>query len=632
MKIKKIILMLLVILIIQVPVFANNPSEWAEEPINELKETGLFDNDRFNDYKENISREEFIYWAVTLFEIFQNKEIEIDSSISFSDTSDEYALKAATVGITSGTGGGKFSPHQLMDRQTMVTFFVKLMNLGHMNLLEASKEKFSDDNAIDEWAKPFVYQSLSNNIVSGIGNNKFDAKALASKEVCITLTKKVLFESLGKKFTVDGKENVVEIVATETTSDIKILSSIDKVICNNSELELTIKEYKSVSVLSVEELLSHLDKNASVYEYEGDGSYSKVIFNDSEYSFYNNQPYYYKDITKVLYSTKEMNGITIPSNFRAYGEDGQIFVPYSVLFDVLDIETKLEAGVLSFEFGDNLNDIVDDDELDSNGRIEFDFTNDSVETDEGMKAFEEKYQLGQLIRPDTIPTKYALNPDLYAGNGSNVLWESSVGKAYAENPPTVIGKDGSLPPYDEATDVFYKWIMDNDDYIYGEVVQATGEYGGNTPNQLDLDRSVYFYGRVSVWSAYMDDNFFASDGELDPYTSHSIDVYIHNKLWKPTNQVYTKMLLRHYLGEENGLKAYELYNDGWYGDGDVEIAKAYTFGDREILFRPASPQGVSIEIGEPGYSFEDDINSVKGYQYDRTIYNDPFSDNYMPYE
>lgn len=82
--------------------FAESPSNWAQEDINELRSTGYFDSKVFTNYKEPITREKFIYLASRLLEVFKGLEIEIDLDVYFLDTNDIWALKGATVGITTG--------------------------------------------------------------------------------------------------------------------------------------------------------------------------------------------------------------------------------------------------------------------------------------------------------------------------------------------------------------------------------------------------------------------------------------------------------------------------------------------------------------------------------------------------
>jgi len=51
---------------------------------------------------------EFAYLAVRLFETLQGDEITVNGNITFTDTTNVYALKAATVGISAGVGNNLF--------------------------------------------------------------------------------------------------------------------------------------------------------------------------------------------------------------------------------------------------------------------------------------------------------------------------------------------------------------------------------------------------------------------------------------------------------------------------------------------------------------------------------------------
>ena len=118
--------LLIFVLISNALVFAANgkktysgytPSTWAEADIESLYETGILRDEAFVRFQDAITRLEFIYLAVRLYESINGEEVKVDSKIKFTDTNDIYALKGATLGITSGIGDGKFGPNQKITRE-----------------------------------------------------------------------------------------------------------------------------------------------------------------------------------------------------------------------------------------------------------------------------------------------------------------------------------------------------------------------------------------------------------------------------------------------------------------------------------------------------------------------------------
>lgn len=172
--------------------YAQAPSVWAEEAVEELKSTGDFDANRFTDYQKPITRLEFIYFAVRLLEIISGQEIQVDAHVSFNDTSDVWALKGATVGITSGVGNGQFAPNSILNREQLATMLVKTMQLANLPLSEAGEYRFADDSQISSWAKEAMYIARENSILGGVGNDMAAPKQSATVEQCITLINRVL--------------------------------------------------------------------------------------------------------------------------------------------------------------------------------------------------------------------------------------------------------------------------------------------------------------------------------------------------------------------------------------------------------------------------------------------------------
>lgn len=197
---KKIIVILICSLIFSSLSFAtiDQPSIWAEDFIEELRAYGEIRSDAFEGYQDDITRAEFIYLTVKMIEIVNNETIEVDSSISFTDTNDIYALKGASIGITSGIGDGKFGPDMLLTREQMATLLLNTLDLIDMNTITNPNYKFVDDSQFSSWAKDAIYLVKANDIMSGVGNDKFNATGKTSKEAALVVVTKLIRKNFNK--------------------------------------------------------------------------------------------------------------------------------------------------------------------------------------------------------------------------------------------------------------------------------------------------------------------------------------------------------------------------------------------------------------------------------------------------
>ncbi|MBI9015075.1 MAG: S-layer homology domain-containing protein [Clostridiales bacterium] len=176
----------------------DQPSIWAEDFIEELKAYDQIRSNAFEGYQDDITRAEFVYLTVKMIEIVTHETIEVDSSISFTDTNDIYALKGATIGITSGIGDGKFGPDMLLTREQMATLLLNTLDLMDMNTLINTDYKFVDDSEFSSWAKEAIYLVKANDIMSGVGNDKFNAAGKTSKEAALVVVTKLIRKNLHK--------------------------------------------------------------------------------------------------------------------------------------------------------------------------------------------------------------------------------------------------------------------------------------------------------------------------------------------------------------------------------------------------------------------------------------------------
>lgn len=171
----------------------HTPAAWAKEDVEALYHNGLVKEDMFTDYSEGITRLDFIYMMVRVYEKVVGTSIAADSNITFTDTTDIYAKKAATVGITNGIGDGLFGPDVLLNREQMTTMIIRTLELAGIDMTsEVDYNIFDDDSNFSSWSKSSIYKAKAHGIMSGIGDNLFSPATIATREQALVIVKRLL--------------------------------------------------------------------------------------------------------------------------------------------------------------------------------------------------------------------------------------------------------------------------------------------------------------------------------------------------------------------------------------------------------------------------------------------------------
>ncbi len=171
-----------------------NASEWATEELARADELGLIPETLEGaDLTADITRAEFAAVAVKAYEALANGAAIPAVNNPFTDTTDVEVLKAYNIGAVNGTSATTFDPNALLNREqaaAMLTRVFKKVSMPGWTLATDSQftlpyEKpalFADDADISDWAKDSVYFMAANNIINGVGNNKFAPKNVTTEE------------------------------------------------------------------------------------------------------------------------------------------------------------------------------------------------------------------------------------------------------------------------------------------------------------------------------------------------------------------------------------------------------------------------------------------------------------------
>ncbi|WP_176461773.1 S-layer homology domain-containing protein [Anaeromicrobium sediminis] len=156
------------------------------------------------------------------FEADKDKEyVIIEKNVSFNDLNSHWAKDAveslASKNIISGFENGEFKPDDNLDRAQMATILVKTLGLDTFN---EDNNKVFDDMDTTNWASEYVYLAKENELINGVGNNKFDPNGNLTGEQLIQCTINA-YEKNNEKIEVT-KEEIEEISSSSDWAKIAI--------------------------------------------------------------------------------------------------------------------------------------------------------------------------------------------------------------------------------------------------------------------------------------------------------------------------------------------------------------------------------------------------------------------------
>ena len=169
-------------------------SAWASAELAKADSLGLIPEVLQDaDLTQDITRAEFAAVAVKVYEALANGEAIPAVVNPFTDTGDVEVLKAYNIGAVNGTSATTYDPDALLNREqaaTMLTRVFKKVTLAGWTLPTDSQftlpytkpAAFADDKDISDWAKDSVYFMAANEIINGVGNNKFAPKNVTTEE------------------------------------------------------------------------------------------------------------------------------------------------------------------------------------------------------------------------------------------------------------------------------------------------------------------------------------------------------------------------------------------------------------------------------------------------------------------
>jgi len=176
-------------------------SVWARNGIAEATEKGFVSVDLDKCYTDAITRAEFCNMAVKWLEYRLESDIYAilrEKGISrikraFTDTDDAAILAAYALGITKGTGDGRFSPDGQIVREQAAVMIRNACAVAGMNVGDTSGAGYVDIKSASDWAVDAINFCRNNNIMFGTGNNNFSPNDTFSIEQSVLAFNNISF-------------------------------------------------------------------------------------------------------------------------------------------------------------------------------------------------------------------------------------------------------------------------------------------------------------------------------------------------------------------------------------------------------------------------------------------------------
>ena len=211
---------------------SRTPSGWAETFVSQCIAAGYVPKELQKRYQTPITRVEFCALVTKYYESVTRQTITQTST--FTDTTDINVQKMAGLGIVGGIGGGKFAPEDLLTREQAATLLTNLASSLNYSLPD-SAPTFADNDKISSWAYNQVGKIQAAEIMSGIGDNKFDPLSSYTREQCIITILKmdsirpkvssITFEEKQVEIPMHFVKKISPIIEAEDTADIKLVWS-----------------------------------------------------------------------------------------------------------------------------------------------------------------------------------------------------------------------------------------------------------------------------------------------------------------------------------------------------------------------------------------------------------------------
>lgn len=190
---KTIALLIALIALASGSAFAADLSDWAKEDYELISKSGILTQEIIsNNLRKPITREEVATMMVKFYSQISDTEIT-EKPNPFSDTDNEYVIKAYSAGIVTGKGGSIFDPSGAVTRQEFAKMLLNAFesagiapDVSEEDIITALM-RFEDHEEVALWAQKAFFVALENGIIKGVSSTQLvpQGNALREQAICI---------------------------------------------------------------------------------------------------------------------------------------------------------------------------------------------------------------------------------------------------------------------------------------------------------------------------------------------------------------------------------------------------------------------------------------------------------------
>lgn len=167
-------------------------SEWAKSDYSAASEKGLIPlSIAVNNLTDNVTRGEFCNLAMNMYDTMYSGSVKM-FDCPFTDCSDDYIIKAYSLGIVSGKTETEFCPFDPITRQEMAKILVNTLETAGKKLtVSSSKDEkaygYADFSSVASWAVLDFVKVIKYGIMSGVSETELSPNSNATREQAVAI-------------------------------------------------------------------------------------------------------------------------------------------------------------------------------------------------------------------------------------------------------------------------------------------------------------------------------------------------------------------------------------------------------------------------------------------------------------
>lgn len=162
-------------------------SDWALAEVEAADKLGLIVPSCASYMTGNITREQFAELAVNLVELAQGITIYDQGTSPYTDCDNPEVIKASSLGLVKGVGGGRFDPDGILTREQLATMLYRTWQHIGTDAFSDGLAGYTDAGDISPWASEAMGVLVTSGIMKGTSNTTLTPQGPCTIEQSVLL-------------------------------------------------------------------------------------------------------------------------------------------------------------------------------------------------------------------------------------------------------------------------------------------------------------------------------------------------------------------------------------------------------------------------------------------------------------